>query len=289
MCKQETSGSKVHADLISDKSKSKSYIDNALVPMLNVLKDSPHVVIEVINEPEWCMKGSCNTKECVSVHDMQRFASMVAEAVHTHTSLKVTVGSASLKWSTNLPGGGQANYWNDTALKASYPQGDKGTLDFYNVHYYDWMYNPSYGYDPCRLKAAAWGLDKPVVVAELPASSTHYTAAKMLSCAQANGFAGDLFWAYNDPSFPIGPALSALKDYTAAHHDTTYSALLAWLKALPQTVPVDNSEVDAPVETATVEETETEQVLQPVPAPLSASRKAFARDAFVRMERLASA
>ena len=67
------------------------------------------------------MQGQCNTKECVEDAQMQRFASMVAEAVHTHSNLRVTVGSASLKWSTPLPGGGQACYWNDAALRAAHP------------------------------------------------------------------------------------------------------------------------------------------------------------------------
>ncbi len=83
------------------------------------------------------MEGSCNTVECVSVSAMQRFTAVVAEAVHTHApKLAVTTGSASLKWSTALPGGGQANYWTDAALRAAYPEGGAGAvLDFYNVHY----------------------------------------------------------------------------------------------------------------------------------------------------------
>ena len=32
------------------------------------------------------------------------------------SDLAVTVGSASLKWSTSLPGGGQENWWADAAL-----------------------------------------------------------------------------------------------------------------------------------------------------------------------------
>lgn len=241
MCSKDIPGETMHDDLISDVTKTKSYIDNALTPMLRILDGCDHaVVIEVINEPEWCMEGSCSTNNCVQVSEMQRFAAMIAEAVHTSTSLRVTVGSASLKWSTALPGGGQAMYWNDTALRSAHAS-TLGVLDFYNVHYYDWMYSPSYGYDMCRVPLSHWGLDKPTVVAELPATSTHYTAAQMLNCSLAHGFAGDLFWALNDPAFPLAPALTALKAFVAAHpKETTFAALVAWLNALPEPVAMDD-------------------------------------------------
>jgi hypothetical protein len=167
---------------------------------------------------------------------MQRFTARIATAVHQHSPLAVTTGSASLKWSTNRPGGGQANFWNDTALTGAYPAGGaSATLDFYNIHYYDWMFNPSWGYDPARDGATPsyWGLDKPTVVGEVGTTSTHYSNAEMLDKHAANGFAGDLFWALNDPSFPYDSALSALSSFSAAHSSrTSHAALLAWLRSL---------------------------------------------------------
>ena len=53
MCKQDTAGAPMHADLISDEAKTRSYVQHALLPMLEILNGSSHVVIEVINEPEW--------------------------------------------------------------------------------------------------------------------------------------------------------------------------------------------------------------------------------------------
>ena len=234
MCKQDIAGAKMHADLITEPAKTQSYVEHALKPMLSVLADASNVVIEVQNEPEWCMEGSCQTEECVSVQAMQRFTAMIAEAVHAHApSLTVTTGSASLKWSTTLSGGGQAHYWTDDALRSAYPEGGPGAvLDFYNVHYYDWMYDPSWGYDPCRVPLAHWGItDKPTVVGELPASSKHYSSSEMLACASLNGYAGDLFWALNDPSFPLEPALPALANFTSAQPErTAYASLVAWLR-----------------------------------------------------------
>ena len=288
MCKKDFDKAVLHDDLISDAAKSKSYVDNALVPYLKALAGAENVVIEVVNEPEWCMKGSCNTQKCVEVSEMQRFTAMIAEAVHAHSSFKVTTGSASLKWSS-VAQSGLASYWNDTALASAYPSGKHAALDFYNVHYYDWMYDPSWGYDPCRLKAEAWALDKPTVIAELPASSAHYSAAQLLSCSSDNGFAGDLFWAYNDASFPLGKAVPAMKDFAAAHKDaTSYSALLKWLGALGTAAapPTPRARVAAASVDAAAEATvEAPPAAVAAAAPLAASRKAASRDAFVKLLR----
>ena len=127
MCKHQDR----HADLISNVTKTDSYVENALKPMLELLQGANHVVIEVINEPEWCMKSSCDADECVEVSEMQRFTAKIAEAVHLHSTLRVTTGSASLKFSSMR---GEASYWNDASLHAAYPS-SVGSLDFYNVHY----------------------------------------------------------------------------------------------------------------------------------------------------------
>ena len=63
---------------------------------------------------------------------------------------------------------------------------------------YDWMYDPSWGYTPCREDVNYWLLDKPTVVGELPAFSDYYTAEELINCSFANGFAGTLFWSYSD-------------------------------------------------------------------------------------------
>lgn len=59
------------------------------------------------------------------------------------------------------------------------------------------MHDPVWGYDPCREDVSYWGLDKPTIVAELPADSIYYTSSEMIECAFNNGFYGDMFWAYN--------------------------------------------------------------------------------------------
>jgi len=70
-------------NLITDENHSKSYVQKALVPMLSAIKDHKNVIIETINEPEWCMKGiggsGISDQNLVAPTDMQRFVSMIAE------------------------------------------------------------------------------------------------------------------------------------------------------------------------------------------------------------------
>lgn len=187
MCKL-TSGT--HADLIQDMNKTSSYIHHALLPILRAIGDDPNVIIEVINEPEWCLLGTCTTDQCVSVAHMQRFTAAIASAVHVSSPLLVTTGCASLKWMSKhaRPESGEAFLWSDGALQSAYPAGGASSvLDLYNAHFYDWMVE--WGYDPCNSSAAAWGLDKPCVIGELPATSAIYTAEGMLDCALEHGCA----------------------------------------------------------------------------------------------------
>lgn len=161
------------------------------------------MLIEVINEPEWCMSDmsdACKTTQCVKHVEMQRFVAMIAEAVHKHSSLKVTVGSASLKWDSTAPYA-SAQYWSDKALKEAYPS-DLGTLDLYNVHFWNWMERAD-GFSPCQADASYWELDKPVVFGEFPDHTHGATTREIMRCLYENGFAGGMFWAYNDNGTPL--------------------------------------------------------------------------------------
>jgi len=231
MCKQETNNG-LHADLISNPAHTTSYINNALIPILTALSSFENVVYEVINEPEWCIKETPgNTNVQVPLVQMEQFAAMIAEAIHKHSPHKVTLGSAALKWDASM-GSGLGNWWNDTMLKKAY-NSQLGHLDFYQVHFYDWMYDPSWGYDPCREPTSYWGLDKPTLVGELAATGgAHYKPIDLLQCSFNNSFIGDMFWAYN-ADFDWHAAVSAWNTFYQQHNNiASYAALVSWLKSL---------------------------------------------------------
>jgi len=211
-------------NLINNMAASWSYVQNALVPMLTAVKDFPNVIVEAINEPEWCIQNIGSTKSKVNAGAMQRFVGMIAEAAHAH-GRKVTVGSASLQWSSYAPEA-DASLWDDSSLQTAY-RSENAYMDFYNIHYYDWMHQRS---DPMRASVWHWQLDRPTVIAEIPPNSRFYSVQQMLDTSTSNGFKGAIFWAYNDHKFNVEPTIAPLATF-ARDHSATYDAVLRYLKS----------------------------------------------------------
>jgi hypothetical protein len=188
-----------HADLIQDTAKTRSYINNALVPMVKHLANTCNLFAwEIINEPEWSISGPGTTTQLVGAQEMVRFCAMIAEAIHANSNKMVTVGSACLKWSSPRQPPAVANYWSDSSFKSVYNK-PLAFLDFYEIHYYDWMFNADWGYDPFQSTKtpAYWMLDKPTIVGESPGMAGQYTVKQMVDDAFTNGYAGIMPWSYN--------------------------------------------------------------------------------------------
>jgi len=224
----------MHADLVSDTSKTQSYINNALIPIIKALEPYENVIYEIMNEPEWAIQETPSTTQVsVPLVQMQRFHGMLAEAIHKNSATKiVTTGSACLKWNSAAVPPAVGNWWNDSSLKSAYSS-SLGYLDFYQFHYYDWMYNSDWGYDPCREDTNYWKMDKWAMVGELPSDAgQYYDPQQFMDCTYKNGFMGTLFWAYN-ADWPWTSALPALNSFWQAHQDiASYSALVSWTKTL---------------------------------------------------------
>jgi hypothetical protein len=189
----------MHSDLIKDSLKTVSYVNNALVPMVKHLANTCNLfAYEIINEPEWSIKGPGTTVQLVSDKEMVRFCGMIAEAIHANSTKMVTVGSACLKWSSPRQGPAESHYWSDSSFQAAYKK-TGAYLDFYQIHYYDWMYNPDWGYDPFQTgrSPAYWKLDKPALIGESPGIAGKYTVSQMVNAAFTNGYAGIMPWSFN--------------------------------------------------------------------------------------------
>jgi hypothetical protein len=219
-----------HADLISDSLKTVSYINNVLIPMVKRYDKHCNLFAwEVCNEPEWHMPRPGETKwkdiTEVSVRDMQRFTGMIAAAVHKNSSRMVTTGSAALKWNSDVPPA-IGNWWSDKALQSAYNDKD-AYLDFYQVHYYDWMH-PS-KYDPFNLDYTYeyWQLDKPCLIGEQPGSlvrDTIYSNDEKVENAYKNHYAGQMFWSYQggDGVGIFDDFKDACKKFHDAHKDEIF-------------------------------------------------------------------
>ena len=128
MCRNN--GSPIRSPLLSDRAMSLSYIEHALLPLLTSLEAAGcgggRCLLEIMNEPEWCIDDPrldrCPAGTCVAAAHMQRFVALTTAAIHSHSTLRVTVGSASLKWSASNTSDGRsvANLWSDAALSAAY-------------------------------------------------------------------------------------------------------------------------------------------------------------------------
>ncbi len=194
----------LHADLISNIAKTNSYINNALIPMVQRYSNTCNLLAwEVINEPEWSMAvaGGGTTEQTVTVQEMQRFVGMIAKAIHQNCSKMVTVGSASLKWNSDktnaLATPCVGNFWKNSQIQAAFND-PNAYLDFYSIHYFDWMYDP-FVFDPFNLNYpySYWLLDKPTIIGECKGNSIFHTPSQMISNACINQFAGTLFWSIN--------------------------------------------------------------------------------------------
>ncbi|MDC0717703.1 cellulase family glycosylhydrolase [Nannocystis bainbridge] len=183
------------SDTLEDPAKRAALVEAAIVPLLQEFADEPAILAwEIMNEPEWSIAdlpaaSPDGGADAVPLADFYAFAATVSEAVHTHTSAYVTLGSASLKW---------YRVWTPE-FASSHGLPPLG-LDFYQTHYYPWMDgqqwngDPELGtvqFSPTVQAYADLGLDRPMVVGEFIVSDQ---AAARLDVLRANGYAGAWPW-----------------------------------------------------------------------------------------------
>jgi hypothetical protein len=177
-----------------------SYIENALIPMVDSLKEHPGIIAwEIFNEPEGMTEvGNWDITQHVSQQNVMKFINKCAGAIHrTDTTAKVTNGAWSFFAASDADGG--TNYYSDARLIAA--GGDTaGILDLYTVHYYDWDDT-----SPFLQPYSHWNLDKPLVIAEF------FTNCKYCGTNNENnktlyeyGYAGAMGWQYIEDQYRTG-------------------------------------------------------------------------------------
>jgi hypothetical protein len=175
-------------------------VDNLLGPIADAIAQSPHkdrlVAWDIINEPEWAMTGPSlhgdpafpaqGGLDLVTHQEMQDFVKAAGQVLRRSGAL-ISVGGAAIKW------------------PKAWSQSD---LDFYQFHYYDWVYQ-NFPYQTVTLESVGV-TDKPVVMGEFPSKGLSAsgglparTAAQFSQDLMAKGYAGTLSWAFTDGSFPF--------------------------------------------------------------------------------------
>lgn len=192
-----------------------SYIEKALIPMVDSLKEHPGIIAwEIFNEPEGMTQiGNWDITQHVTQLNVMKFVNKCAGAIHrTDTAAKVTNGAWSFFSTSDADGG--TNYYTDAKLIAA--GGDTaGTLDFYTVHYYDWD-DTSPFLKPC----SHWNLDKPLVVAEF-FTNCQYCSTKNQNyrTLYMNGYAGAMGWQYIEDKYREGILLELQRTFDLYGND----------------------------------------------------------------------
>lgn len=188
--------------MVVDAARRQKLLQNLVVPVAKAVESSPFkkrmIAWDMINEPEWAISGANlygsepftpqSGLQAVTHAQMETWLKEMANALHANSSALVTVGGAAIKW---------AKAWSQV------------NVDFYQLHYYDWVYE---WYPYTTVTLASVGLTgKPVVMGEFPNQGLSAIASKGLPAVSASqlaadlwshGYAGALSWAYNDSSFP---------------------------------------------------------------------------------------
>jgi hypothetical protein len=190
--------------LVNTPAGQQALLANVLNPLFQRYGQNPQVLAyEVMNEPEWAITEdgavNSNATQPVSLSSVQGFVRQVAAAVHARTRSYVTVGAAAARWVRQWKGLG---------------------LDFYSVHYYDWMH-PLADVDLYDSGCSALHMDAPVVVGEYPPGSATASFRQYLDNWLAGGCAGALVWSFRGVDSVGVPDPDVMATWSAAHAGPT--------------------------------------------------------------------
>jgi hypothetical protein len=204
--------------VITNQAASQTFIDNYLIPFINRYKSNPYLfAVDLCNEPEWVSENKEDGQ--LPVSSLQRFFAMCAVAVHSNSKLPVTIGSACIKWNSDMKGC-VSNYWKNQALQTAYNH-PEAYLDFYCIHYYGWVHK--WFKSPFEMSPADYEInDRPVIIEECPAkdeglTDIPVTMIQAFENALAKGYQGIMPWTSNGVDrngniSTLGPAALSFKN-----------------------------------------------------------------------------
>jgi hypothetical protein len=189
-----------------------AYVTKVLTPLVTALKGYPGLYAwEVFNEPEGMTTQNGWTPNKVDESVVQTCVNVFAAAIHAaDPSALVTNGTWTFIANSHPTGGSYTNDYSDTALTADGGLAT-GTLDFYEVHYYD-NWGPSSSANgasavvsPFTHNASYWntGDSKPIVIGEFYAIETNgVPAADLYTNLYDGGYGGGWAWQYENADNP---------------------------------------------------------------------------------------
>jgi hypothetical protein len=213
------------------------YVSRVLVPLVTALKGNPGVYsYEIFNEPEGMttQHGWTGAQGGMEIDQMyiQKTVNVFAAAIHsTDPNARVTSGAQTFGTCANGVSG-MTNLYSDSALTAVGKMAN-GTLDFYEVHYYE-VNNPGATTYSCFANPAShWGLDKNVVMGEFWAITTDgVNGSDTYTSLYNNGYNGAWAWNYETNDDMGGNPMTAWPTMKTPMQNL-YTAQMATLNACP--------------------------------------------------------
>eukprot|EP00727_Mastigamoeba_balamuthi_P002613 m51a1_g12349 putative non-processive endoglucanase (705) ;mRNA; f:536099-540417 len=202
-------GSRHHQEIFTDPAARRSWIDNAVVPIVERLRNNAGVFgWDLMNEPEWVVDSADGGDPCTGcsrfrLADVKALLNGVLAMMRAKGARQpVSLGSASLKFLT------QKRLWNDMAL------------DFWDFHWYSWA--TSYFNPLLREASQVISPSKPVVIGEVMPNlaadpilsnganrwcdgQTCTDHGRVLRQLAKLGYSGYMPWAWTDPNFVLAP------------------------------------------------------------------------------------
>jgi hypothetical protein len=183
--------------ILTDDVRLQSYIDNALVPMVDAVRGHPAIFAwEIFNEAEgFSAEYGWGSRRHVPMSRIQRFVNRtVGRYSPGDPDVHVTTGTWRMRMLSDI--GSFTNYYTDERLVDAGGDAD-GYLDFYTVHFYSYFGNAE---SPFVHDYAHWQLDKPLIIAEFFTENTFRSIRQTIPFSQLyqslhdRGYAGAMGW-----------------------------------------------------------------------------------------------
>lgn len=190
-CKDGNRNNKKFRAMVQDEALMDSYVQNYIIPFAKRYDSNDYLYsIDLCNEPDWIHEN----KECGKIDwkPLVTFFGKCAQGIHQNSDILVTTGIGYIPNNSDTRG---TNVMSDQLLE--YYAGADSYMDFYSVHFYDWMIE--WHGVPFNVSPEEYGLltSKPNVLGEVSAKGSEAEGVDLVQAAQLvydNGWDGIYPW-----------------------------------------------------------------------------------------------